>query len=87
MLLGSFTECRRETPCNKGTLAAHLLSIRDSEGVPLPPARLWSEVSVFFLAGVRTLTSRSSLTAAHGLTGRQAERVHSKLSSHGDQPQ
>ena len=43
----------RETPCNKDTIAAHLLSIRDAEGAPLPPARLWSEVSIFFLAGVR----------------------------------
>jgi cytochrome P450 len=30
------------------------MRVRDAEGQPLPFARLWSELSIFFLAGMET---------------------------------
>ena len=32
----------------------HLMRVRDAAGRPLPFARLWSEISIVFMAGMET---------------------------------
>ena len=36
------------------SIGGHLLRVRDAAGRPLPFARLWSELSIFFMAGMET---------------------------------
>ena len=36
------------------SLAAHLMRVRDPDGRLLPHARQWSELSIFFYAGMET---------------------------------
>ena len=46
---------RRGTPDPKDeSLAAHLMRVRDERGKLLPHTRQWSELSVFFYAGMET---------------------------------
>ncbi len=35
------------------SIGGHLMRVRDTAGQPLPYVRLWSELSIFFYAGVR----------------------------------
>ena len=44
-------ERSEEEDCSIG---AHLMRVRDGSGQPLPFVRLWSELSIFFMAGMET---------------------------------
>lgn len=36
------------------SIGGHLMRVRDAAGRPLPFVRLWSELSIFFMAGMET---------------------------------
>ena len=36
------------------SVGGHLMRVRDAAGQPLPFARLWSEISIVFMAGMET---------------------------------
>ena len=36
------------------SIGGHLMRVRDAAGQPLPYVRLWSELSIFFMAGMET---------------------------------
>ncbi len=42
------------SPEEDASIGGHLLRVRDGAGAPLPFARLWSELSIFFMAGMET---------------------------------
>ena len=46
--------CRGTPDLRDESLAAHLMRVRDEDGRLLPHARQWSELSVFFYAGMET---------------------------------
>lgn len=46
--------CRGTPDPKDESLAAHLMRVRDEQGKLLPHARQWSELSVFFYAGMET---------------------------------
>lgn len=46
------------------SLAAHLMRVRDDRGQLLPYARQWSELSVFFYAGMETTAHTIAWCAA-----------------------
>ena len=53
--LFTFWDVCRGTPDPKDeSLAAHLMRVRDEQGKLLPHTRQWSELSVFFYAGMET---------------------------------
>ena len=45
--------CRGPPSPEDESIAAHLMRVHDKAGNPLPHARQWSELSIFFYAGVR----------------------------------
>ena len=48
-------KCRGEHSAEEDpSIGGHLLRVRDEQGGPLPFARLWSELSIFFMAGMET---------------------------------
>lgn len=49
------------------------MRVRDAAGQPLPYVRLWSELSIFFMAGMET--------TAHAITWALCALVHSHASS------
>ena len=52
--LTSERTCRGTPDPRDESLAAHLMRVRDPDGRLLPHARQWSELSIFFYAGMET---------------------------------
>lgn len=47
-----YVGCRGPPAPEDESIAAHLMRVHDKAGNPLPHARQWSELSIFFYAGV-----------------------------------
>ncbi|KAK9908008.1 hypothetical protein WJX75_001429 [Coccomyxa subellipsoidea] len=47
-------QARGEPAEGEHSIAAHLMRTRDEKGQPIPDVRIWSELSIFFFAGVET---------------------------------
>ena len=52
--LTAWHACRGTPDPRDESLAAHLMRVRDPNGRLLPHARQWSELSIFFYAGMET---------------------------------
>ena len=52
--LTSERACRGTPDPRDESLAAHLMRVQDPDGRLLPHARQWSELSIFFYAGMET---------------------------------
>ncbi len=63
--------CRGPPADDEQSIAAHLMRTRDDKGRPIPRVRLWSEMSMFFFAG---LAPYANSGCASPLDGAAAER-------------